>query len=488
MKQEQRLKQKIAELEAELAVLTPVLYRKYKWLTWASTTLSLVNVDLMETSSFSASRLVKIRLAAWFYLKHLLRSLFYFIELFIYRLSIRPKAIAQRGEKIIVFETFLMAERIFNGDFSDDFVSKFSWPENKKTVLFGSVFGGRAHHSISRVKAALRAKNIKGAINQYDILRFRDVILGLFLSIRYLFFLFDLEKSLAKRIRHGCPGAIALHRRVLQEFRENKLDIILRRKTGERLVRALDVDKLVSWSENQPWHRVFFSGCLSSNCEQNQIFAYEFFNINHNSLYTRYTQPILGMPFPGTVFVKGQYWLNGHTHPNTIDIGCFREAELKNLFFRSVDKNTARVLGVALPYSLDITFKMIDLAVQIHETLGMSVLFRVHPNNVGHAAVENKLSGLERCDRGKVDFYNAVDAVLTEGSGLALEAVAIGLATYVYGDKHFQHPLPFEQLGRSWFFLNENNFACLLSDASFSTRQRIFDKLFSVKAPFFLDR
>ena len=43
-----------------------------------------------------------------------------------------------------------------------------------------------------------------------------------FLAIWKTFFLFDLEKSLAKRIRHGCPGAIALHRRVLQEFGENK--------------------------------------------------------------------------------------------------------------------------------------------------------------------------------------------------------------------------------------------------------------------------
>ena len=262
--------------------------------------------------------------------------------------------------------------------------------------------------------------------------------------------------SIARAIHRVEPKQVApaafLFERLTREVTENKVDCLMRYATGRRLAFLMPVNSLISWSENQPWHRVFFAGCFASGLSPRKVAAYEFFNSNHDSFFTRYVDRYTTFEStPHTIFVKGDYWVKRSTHRRVFNIGCVREAHLYNLKKRAKAWERPRI-GIALPYSVNVSKQMIDFGLQLLNSGYNDVSFKVHPNNRRSKDIISIIPADNLFSDTSEQFFEGIDILITEGSGLGLEFLALGGYVFIFGDHHYRHSMPFEDFGDRWRF------------------------------------
>ena len=252
---------------------------------------------------------------------------------------------------------------------------------------------------------------------------------------------------------------IQLQNRLKVEMLENKVDTLIRYYTGKSIVKHFNIKELISWSENQIWHKVFFRGMSDAGFDLDKSASFEFFNINLDSRFANYLEVEKKYRcIPGTVLTKGNYFLKYHSHHNAQLGYAFREAYIPSLI-SDIDAgkyNGHKFVGIMLPYSVSDSMELIQMG-NVLERSEKVCSYRIHPNNRHCKTLIDALQGKSVHDGSTSDFLATIKILVGSGSGMCLEAIVLGIPVLVPEPQAFSHPLPREYYNKGWWLVTVEN-------------------------------
>lgn len=448
-------------LDVAIEELLSHLNADQNWLPLSSSSLSRVGIDLNEEIDETITNFTfSIRLLLLFYLKNFLRYFLLILEMSVFKFInfLKYKKKFKTTDGIQLVETFLMTNRIEQNDFSDQFVSHIEIPNSAKRLYFGSIFGGGLLGGIARLKSAFRAQDRDDFLVHYEIVSF-SILAPLLLNIIYFPLLLKKIHNHTATLNTDEYIRVQLQKRLKTEMLENKVDTLLRYYTGQSIVKIFNINELISWSENQIWHKVFFRGMSDAGFDLNKSASFEFFNINLDSRFASYLQIEKKYRcIPGTVFTKGNYFLERHSHYNAQLGYAFREAYIPSLIddIEAGKYKGKKSVGIILPYSSSDSMDLIKMG-SVLESKGKVCSYRLHPNNRQSKILLKALQGRKIHEGSTGEFLSTIEVFVGSGSGMCLEALVLDIPVLVPESQAFSHPLPREYFNRGWWLVNVDN-------------------------------
>ena len=430
------------------------------WLPLASSTLSRAGIPLNGRNNVvNETDKPTVILFATYYLKNLLRFVALVFELVIFK-SITYGQLRKTSwlkEPAQVIETFMMTNRIEQGDFSHDFAGNIEIPDDLNRFYFGSIFGGGLLNIRARIQSARRVRGEINSVVHYDVLTIIDLY-RLFLDVMSFPFLLLRMQQYVSTINGDKYIKNQIMLRFHSEYLENKVDTLARYYTGRSMVKRLNIIQMVSWSENQIWHKVFFRGMSDAGFDLEKLAAFEFFNVNLDSQFATYIDNERQYRcVPGVLLAKGRYFKERHTHHNAQLAYAYREAYVHTMLLPSGKEDPIKkmIIGILLPYSIEHSLELIAMGQNL-EDAGQPCCYRLHPNNRNSKVLLNALQDKIISEEPVSTFLSSLGGFVGSGSGICLEAMVLAIPVFVPMSQMFSNPLPREFLGKKWWVVAPN--------------------------------
>lgn len=375
--------------------------------------------------------------------KYLIKSLGFIIlwickKLLFNRVS--PHFDFEKYSNLHVIDIFILSKNTINANkFKDRYLSSLPrvLKNNNLNYAYLPCFYQDGYNPIAWLKLYNIIKNSKHHfITEFDLLTWRNVLNMVIFMVKYPFILLNLIKKY--KINNEVDEAIVFS--LENSLQDYTLVAYVRYLVGVNLANKLKKAKILSYCEYQVVDRTFYKGVKSAN-KKIKIYAYQqlrkysfFMNMQVSEKERK-----LGTA-PDKIIVNGSYYIPDKTRYDYMALSV-----RNNEIFNYQKKHPSKKCLVVLPYSYTESKNILNMVTD-SKIPRNSLLIKPHP-----------ILSTEVCKKywhGDVvngDIYKYLEnsrIIITSVSGMALEAVSVGISVILISSKDVFFINPLISLGK----------------------------------------